>query len=229
MLVAANIQPERTLAAAAWFSNGVRLVAARFHLLVLSLLILLGPLPGSAQGAPEQQISRLNDRLLEAMQRAEELGFEGRYELLAAPLIETFDFEEMARASAGSHWSKFDSDERERYVDAFTRMSISTFASRFDGYSGETFELVGEKPGTRGTKMVETRIAVPGEEPVAINYVFRETEEGPRVVDVYLDATYSEIAVKRSEYTSLLRQVGVDGLVAALDRKIAQMKADGGG
>lgn len=229
MRVAANIQPERTLAAAAWFSNGVRLVAARFHLLVLSLLILLGPLPASAQDTPEQQVARLNERLLKAMRNADELGFEGRYELLAPTLMETFDFEEMARTSAGSHWSKFGPDQRERYVEAFTRLSIATFASRFDGYSGETLEVVGAKPGPRNTTMVETRIVSPGEEPVSITSVFHQTEKGHRVVDVYLDATYSEIAIKRSEYTSLLRQVGVDGLVEALDRKIAQMKANAGG
>lgn len=205
---------------------GFASVLARFRTAFAALLVVIGAVPALAQEAPEEQIARLNTTLLEAMKNAETLGFEGRYRLMEPALDQTFDFDEMAQAAAGSFWNKFDATERERYVDAFERMSIATFASRFDGYSGEEFEIVGEKPGPRDTKMVETRIVSPGEEPVAITYLFRETDEGWQTVDVYLQSTYSEIAIKRSEYTSLLRQGGLDGLINALDRKIEQMRSD---
>lgn len=177
------------------------------------------------QGAPRAQIEKLNDVLLEAMQRADQLGFQGRYDLLAPVLERTFDFQDMARTSAGSFWSKFSPDEQARYLEAFKRSSISTFASRFDGFSGEKLEVAGEQPGVRGSVMVQTRILPPGEEPVSISYLMRQGDAGWRVVDVYLASTYSEVAVKRSEYTSVLRQGGVDALVDALDRKVAEMKA----
>lgn len=201
----------------------------RFGRALLCFLLVLGVTPAWAQNAPEQRVAELNATLLQVMKGAEALGYEGRYARLGPALDQVFDFEEMARAAAGSYWGRLQPAERERYVDAFRRMSIATFASRFDGYSGESLEVVGQKPGPRDAVMVDTRIASPGEAPVSISYVFRETGAGPRVVDVYLDSTYSEIAVKRSEYTSLLRQGGVERLIEALDRRIADMKENAAG
>lgn len=205
---------------------GFASVIVRLRTAFVALLVFMGTAPVVAQETLEQRVAQLNETLLQAMQEAEKLGFDGRYELMEPALERTFDFEEMARAAAGSFWNKFEAAERDRYVDAFKRMSAATFASRFNGYSGETFEIAGEKPGPRETKMVETRIVSPGEEPVSITYLFRQTDEGWRAVDVYLQSTYSEIAIKRSEYTSLLRQGGLDGLIDALDRKIDQMRSD---
>ena len=38
--------------------------------------------------------------------------------------------------------------------------------------------------------------------------------------DVYLDGTISQVAVQRSEFNSILRREGIDGLIIALNRKV---------
>jgi phospholipid transport system substrate-binding protein len=44
-------------------------------------------------------------------------------------------------------------------------------------------------------------------------------------VDVYLDGTISELATRRSEFSSILRDRGIDGLITVLNRKTNALSA----
>ena len=44
-----------------------------------------------------------------------------------------------------------------------------------------------------------------------------------QVIDVYLSGTVSELATRRSEFSSVLRRGGPDALVELLQRKIAEL------
>jgi len=39
------------------------------------------------------------------------------------------------------------------------------------------------------------------------------------ISDIYLDSAISEVATRRSEFATILRTEGFDGLIAALNRK----------
>jgi phospholipid transport system substrate-binding protein len=156
-----------------------------------------------AESGPVAVIEGLQETLLDVMKRAKELGVEGRYQVLEPRIEETFDLERMIRVAAGSQWTKATPEERVRLLDAFTRLTVSTYASRFDGYSGESFETLGERPGPRDTVLVDTRIVRSDGPPVALNYVLEQKGDRWRVIDILLDGTASELAMRRSEYRSL--------------------------
>ena len=60
-----------------------------------------------ASGAtPQVTIDRLNEALLDIMRRADELGYRGRYEVVAPVVRETFDTTFMASKSIGPAWRK---------------------------------------------------------------------------------------------------------------------------
>ncbi len=193
------------------------------------VLCLCWPLPpaAAAEEAPSDIVGRLNAVLLEVMQQADELGFSGRYDRLAPVLSEAFNFPMMARVSVGRHWRKLENSDRDRLVDAFGRMSIATFAARFDGYSGERFEVLGERPAPRKAILVRNRLIKNDGEAVPINYLLKSEQGRWRVVDVFLDAKYSELAMKRSEYGSVIKNAGFDELIRSLDEKIADLAAEG--
>ena len=192
------------------------------------VLCLCWPLPpaAAAEEAPSDIVGRLNAVLMEVMQQADELGFSGRYDRLAPVLSEAFNFPLMARISVGRHWRKLEDSDRDRLVDAFGRMSIATFAARFDGYSGERFEVLGEKPAPRKAVLVRNRLIKNDGEAVEINYLLKTAKGRWRVVDVFLDAKYSELAMKRSEYGSVIKNAGFDELIRSLDEKIADLAAE---
>lgn len=199
---------------------------------VLALIVLsaaAAPVaPAWAEEGPGSGVIRLHATLLEVMREAKALGFEGRYRRLDPVLTEVFNFTVMARISVGRHWKKLSAAERGRLVDAFTRMSVATFAARFSGYSGERFEVASEKATARGGVMVNTQLISPKNGPIRLNYLTRKYDGKWRVIDVSLDAKYSELARQRAEYSAVIGRKGLDGLVEAIEAKITTL-ADGAG
>ena len=197
--------------------------------LVLALGLLLSVLQGPAAAAerPAALIETLNAVLLEVMRHAGELGYQGRYERLAPVLTATFNFPVMAGIAAGRHWRSLSPEQKREMAEVFRRMSIGTFARRFEGYGGERFEVEGEEPGPRGSVLVRNRLVKSDGETLEINYLMKRYEARWRVVDVYLDSKYSELATKRSEYTAILANEGFDGLIERIGRKLAAWGAQG--
>lgn len=182
----------------------------------------LTALPAAAQEDPARTvIQRFQQSLLAVMKEAKSLGVTGRYQRLQPRIEEAFHLPLMIRIATGSFWKKADKEQRSRLVAAFKRLSISTYANRFDGYSGQVFEIVGQRPGPQKTVLVKTRIVSPGDSPARLTYVVKEFKGQWRIVDILLDNDISELAVRRSEYRRLLKKKGVDGLIATLNDKAA--------
>jgi phospholipid transport system substrate-binding protein len=181
----------------------------------------------AADGAPQGVIERLNAALLESMRNAEELGYAGRYQALAPVLRQSFDFPFMARLSLGRAWHGLEASEQARVTDLLAQMSIASFAARFDGFSGERFEIRGQSPGPRDAVVVESAIVRPADDPVALNYVMRAGEGGWQIIDVLLDGKFSELARQRAEFAAVLDSGGLPELVATLERKIEELAGQG--
>lgn len=189
-----------------------------------ALLAAAGGLPLSAAAAtpPAALVQDFNATLLQAMQNAQRLGYAGRSNLLAPKLYAVFHMPVMARIAVGSHWRSLSPEQQAQLVDAFARMTVATYANRFDGWSGETFEMRGEEPVREKTVLVKTALIRPSDEPVEINYLMREFSDGWRVIDVYLKQAYSELATRRSEYSSIISRNGFDALIRDMEAKIAE-------
>lgn len=179
------------------------------------------------EGAARQVVENLNAALLESMQNAPALGYEGRYRLLEPVLRQSFDFPFMARIAVGRAWTEFSPPEQQQIVDLFAEMSIASFAARFDGFSGERFAIVDQRPGPRDAIVVESEILRPGDQPVGLHYVLREFEDGWRIIDVLLDAKFSELARQRAEFAAVLKSGGLPDLISSLEHKIEELAGQG--
>jgi phospholipid transport system substrate-binding protein len=49
--------------------------------------------------------------------------------------------------------------------------------------------------------------------------MMRHNGESWLISDIYLDGAISEVATRRSEFSTILRKEGIDSLIAALNRK----------
>lgn len=174
--------------------------------------------PGDLEAA-RAPIRTLYGVLLDCMKNADSLGLEGRRARMGAALEAAYDFDFMARKALGRHWKKLDEDQRQRWRDAFTRMTVNTYAVRFNGFSGETLEVESAEPSTRGTVVVRTRIHPADDAPVTVNYRMRQRGGQWKAIDVYLKGTVSELALRRSEYTSALERDGFEALLASVLKK----------
>jgi phospholipid transport system substrate-binding protein len=166
-----------------------------------------------------QTVRAFYDSLLAVMKRAKELGVRGRYDRLAAPIRAAFDLAAMTRIAVGPDWSAIPPEAQTALVDGFTRLTIATYANRFDGYSGERFEVEpGSEARTTG-RIVRTRLIQSNGEPIALNYLLRDAGGSWKIVDVYLTATISELATRRSEFAAILKSGGPSSLIDSLRQK----------
>jgi phospholipid transport system substrate-binding protein len=185
----------------------------------------LGQFSARAEPAsPQSVITGLYDTLLGVMKEGSKLGFSGRYNRLKPAIEAAFNLPLMSRLSVGPQWQSLSPDEQARLTKAFSDFTISTYASRFDDYSGERLEVLPETGQAAGGVIVQSRLVKSDGEPVSLNYLMRQDEGRWQIVDVFLSGTISELAARRSEFTSVLRRDGAQGLLQLLDRRIADLK-----
>lgn len=194
------------------------------RLLVAAIIGSLIAFQSSAgQAAPRDVVATYQAGLLSVMKRAKELGFAGRVKTLTPIVTAAYDLGSVARRAAGSGWRKMTPDQRKRYTAAFARFSIATHAARFKSFGGVRFEITGQRQLAANQVLVDTRIVERNGNSTAINYLLLEKGGRWAIVDVYLKGSISEVATRRSEFSSILRDKGADGLIAALRRKTAEM------
>ena len=191
------------------------------------MLIVVGLVPAATQASspPTEVIERLHEKLIETMKQGERVDINARYRELQPILERSFDFERMISAAAGSYWAQASEAERRRLLNAFTKLSITTYAARFNNWTGEAFETLGERQGPRDTVLVDTRLNRPKDPAVPITYVMMQMDGQWRIIDVLLDRSISELAVRRSEYNQILRTGGPDKLAEVLEGKASELRA----
>lgn len=198
----------------------------RLVILLACLLLSWSPaaLSADAEGEGTEKgasgvIQQLNESLLTIMKKADELGYKGRYALVAPVVEDSFDLIFMAKKTIGRYWAPLSDTDKKRWVETFSGFTISNFADRFDGYSGQTFEIVGNKPASHETVMILTQLIRPEADDVELNYRMREMGGEWKVVDIYSGGKVSEVALRRSEYASVLKAGGIEQLITVVAEK----------
>jgi phospholipid transport system substrate-binding protein len=199
------VVPKTSLWKAAAFAAGLTLSA-------LSYPVHAAPSSGG------DTVQGLYDALLNTMKNGRTLGQSGRFMRLAPVIRSTFDIATMARLSVGSSWAGLSEAQRQQVSESFGRYISAIYADRFDSYDGQKLEVTGEQPGPAGV-MVKSQIIKASGELVKVDYMMRRNGESWLISDIYLDGAISEVATRRSEFATILKNEGIDGLITALNRK----------
>jgi len=179
----------------------------------------MGPYPGHAAPASGgDTVQGLYDALLSTMKNGRTLGQSGRFTQLEPVIRTTFDIPLMARLSVGLSWATLTEAQRQQVTESFGRYFSAIYADRFDSYAGQKLQVTGEQPNAAGT-MVRSQIVKANGDPVNVDYMMRRNGNSWLISDVYLDGAISEVATRRSEFGAILKNEGIDGLIAALNRK----------
>jgi len=176
-------------------------------------------LPATAMGAGGTDTVRsLYDTLLSTMRNGPALGPRGRYAQIQPVVRRVFDIPFMTRLAVGPQWEGVPEAQRQEVSQAFERYVAAIYAERFDSYSGERLQVIGEQPSAGGT-VITSQIVKSNGQPVNINYLMRNNGGVWQIADVYLDGTISEMATRRSEFAAILRAQGITGLIQTLNAK----------
>jgi phospholipid transport system substrate-binding protein len=190
----------------------------RFGFVLVIGLICMSPRGVEAASGPSDVVRHFYDELLDVMQNAAALGVKGRYQKLEPLVLTTFDVPFMMRLSVGPLWAKLSPEQKRDAWKAFARYITATYATRFDDYAGERFQIVGEEQINHGT-IVKTQLVKSDGEKITINYLLHDNDVAWQIRDVYLAGTISELATRRSDFTATLRSGDIEALISRLNKK----------
>jgi phospholipid transport system substrate-binding protein len=183
--------------------------------------LVLGMLSNSLHAAPSSggdTVRDLYDALLSTMKNGRTLGQSGRFTQLEPVIRRSFDIVSMTRLAVGPSWVSLTEAQRRQMTESFGRYLSAIYADRFDSYAGQKLEVTGEQSASSGV-MVHSQIVKANGEPVKVDYMMRRSGDSWVISDIYLDGAISEMATRRSEFAATLKGEGIDGLIAALNRK----------
>ena len=160
-----------------------------------------------------KQVQSFYTTLIDAMRRASQLGITGRYKELEPAVDATFDLPEMTRLTVGPSWSSMSESDRQKVIAAFRRMTVANYAANFNDYGGQQFVVDPTVVDRNGEKIVRSRmIPSGGNAPIPFVYRMHMSANGWKAIDVYLNGVISQLATRRSDFSSTLQSGGPTAL-----------------
>jgi len=167
----------------------------------------------------KQVVEKFQADLISVMKNGKQLGYAGRYSNLENSVTNSHDLPKIARVIVGKEWEKLSEDQQKKLEDLIIRLSISSYAHNFKDYAGESFSYDSEEETTRGGILIHSHLNIVNDKPVKFDYMLKETGTSWRIINIVANGV-SDLALKRSEYTSILQQEGFDSLVSKINDKI---------
>ncbi|PPD29185.1 MAG: hopanoid biosynthesis protein HpnM [Methylomonas sp.] len=172
-----------------------------------------------AEETAKQVVEAFQDQLIGVMKEGKALGFKGRYDRLDVAVKKSHDLPKIARIVVGKQWEELTPDQQTKLEAVFSELSVSAYAHNFKDFSGESFSFVSEEETGRGGVVVHTNLQIPGEKDVKFDYMMKKKDDSWQIINIIADGV-SDLALKRSDYTSVLNREGFDALIAKIHEKI---------
>ena len=182
----------------------------------IAAVVVSGSLSSWAQ-APSPAVLKIEtyyQQLMPTIKQAGRLSVRERDTRFTPVITAIFDLPTMTRLAVGPAWKSFSAEQQAAVRDAFARFIVADYASQIKDYSGESFVVDPQTtPETRGGgEIVKTKLLQPSGRSVSINYLVRRE----RVIDIYLNGTISDLAMRRDEFASIIASGGADVLIKRL-------------
>jgi len=172
---------------------------------------------------PEATVASLHRGLIAVSQSSSGASVDARYHALE-PLIEkTHDLRYIAEFALRKQWSMLSESDRQRFVAAFEKLSVMTYASRFKNVSANTFKGAGAATIESGRAHVLTTIPRQGQPDVSLDYMLEQKDGAWRIINIIADGV-SDLALKRAEYQRILSTGSIDDLIKELEAQTARLQ-----
>lgn len=193
---------------------------------LIGLVFSLAILPGSIRANPDAiaVVEEFHSLLIEVMQQAEELGFQGRYDILEAAIATNFDMTTISNVVLSRTWRGLEAQQQDQFKDLFLKLSTATYASRFDAYNDQQFTTEGVDELNAGRLLVKTEISGDSMDTVRLDYILHQQDGRWKIISAIADGV-NDLALKRAEYSSIISDDGFDGLITELQVMVTELGA----
>ena len=203
-------------------------IKAVMHVLIMTTVLMFTAVSYSwsqslSSNNPRQIVEHLQDTLLKSMQEGSQLDYQGRFDLLAPVIDRSHDLNYIAHVILGGHWIKLDTQQQHVFIEAFRKLSIGTYAGWFKSYNNERFEFLEQRDIPRDQVLVRSQLIQENGDTIGFDYILRQEKGAWRITNTLANGV-SDLALKRSEYRSILEKKGFPSLLETLFEKIALIK-----
>ena len=140
------------------------------------------------------------------------------YALVNEVLWPHLAIDKISKLILGTHFKAASVEQRQAFTDEFMALMVRTYATAMFEYTGReeiVFEPYQYEPDAR-TSIVQTRIALPGQAPVPVDYAFLRFATGRwKIYDVKIDGISLILSYRRS-YNQIIQRQGLDSLIESL-------------
>jgi phospholipid transport system substrate-binding protein len=191
----------------------------RLYLLILMLAMIL-PLQANA-GAPlddlqirmKSLLDVLRDPSFQALPTQEE-----KKEKILPILDEIFDYKELSKRTLSRNWKKFNTEQRQEFIDLFSKLLGVVYLDRLLEYTNEKVVFGKEKMLSKYKAEVQSKIVTSSKE-IPIHYRLILKNGTWRVYDVIVEGV-SFIRTYRSQFKKILTKQGPEDLLEMLRKKV---------
>ncbi len=125
------------------------------------------------------------------------------------------DINFVAKFAMGKYWRTATEAQRSAYVAAYKPFILKNYAGRLARYSGQTYTMKGAR-SDGPVDLVSMEINDTNGQKVLVDY----RVSGGKINDIIVEGV-SLLATQRSEFSSIIDQKGIDGLIDALKSQVA--------
>lgn len=138
---------------------------------------------------------------------------------------EAVDLKGVGQFVLGTAWKKTSEEDRTAFLNAFTDLTVKTWADRFNLYTGQQIVFQGTRNAERGQIYVDS--VIQDKQPVEVIWRLRPSKDSYKIVDIVVEGV-SMAATYRNDYRAFLQQNAnsVPALTAELARKSREFKSE---
>ena len=193
----------------------------KFGLFVLSLLM---SITARAADPAIDFVDHLADKILSEVVTSDKSA-EEKEKLFHESFTEAVDLKGVGQFVLGTAWKKATEDERTRFLNAFTDLTVKTWAARFNSYTGQEILFQGTRNAERGQIYVDS--VIQDKQPVEVIWRVRPSKDTYKIVDIIVEGV-SMASTYRNDYRAFLQQNGnsVLALAKELEKKVREFKPE---
>ena len=172
---------------------------------------------------PDELVRKVTEDVLAAVKSDKQLAAGDRQKALKLAedkVLPHIDFEQAVRLAVGRAWQQATPEQRQQLSSEFRRMLVRIYSNAIEPYQGQTIKVLPSRGGKQDPEdtTVRAQFIRAGGQPLPIEFHARKTDAGWKIFDIAVEGV-SLVLTYRSEFDTVVKQQGVDGLIKALAQK----------
>lgn len=193
-----------------------------FVLILLMQFVTAGVSAAADSLSPEARVRQVTEDVLASIRTDKSLqtGDRSRALVLAEQkILPHVDFREATRLAAGRAWASATPEQQKRLVDEFRALLVRTYVNAIEIYRGQTMKVQPVRMASDATEVTVRNLYMSASgRSIPVDYSMLKTSDGWKIYDVTVEGI-SLVITYRGEFEQIVRESGIDGLLARLAQK----------